>query len=195
MTIEEKLEHFRESVLENARQKTYGELAKYTQGLDRTLKNHKQSEQAHREQVLAAQRTESRQISNRELAREQVACRRKLSACEKELTEKLIEEVLQLLAEAKKKPEYKQQLVRQIRSAAAFAKGLPVEVTIDPSDADLLPTLQKEAAADNVEIAVAEESFGGGTQAVIESMNIRIDNSFRGRFEEVREDFRLSHVL
>ena len=195
MTIEEKLEYFQEVTLENAKHESYGELARYTQELDRVLKEHKATEWAHMEQRLAAELTESRQLSNRELAKEQIDCKRRVSRCEEELTEQLLQETGQLLAAAKKTPAYREQLLRQMRSAVEYAEGEPVVLELDASDEALLAGLAEEITGEQVTVRVSEESFGGGTRAEIASRNIRIDNSFRSRFEELREDFRLAHLL
>lgn len=195
MTIEEKIEHFREACLEYAKHESYGELARYTQGLDRILKEHKETERAHMAQNVQAELTEARQLSNRELAKEQTACKRRLSRCEEELTEQLVKEIGEILEKAKHRPEYRQQLIGQMKAAVEYAAGEPVVIEIDASDRDLLPALQKEAAGRTVTVRLAEEEIGGGTRAEIASRNIRIDNSFLGRFEEVREDFRLANVL
>lgn len=195
MTIEEKIEHFREACLEQAKHESYGELARYTQGLDRVLKEHKETERAHMAQNVQAELTEERQLSNRELAKEQTACKRRLSRCEEELTEQLVKEVGEILLKAKGRPEYRQQLLRQMKAAVEYAAGEPVVIEIDASDRELLPVLQKEAAGGPVTVRLAEDELGGGTRAEIASRNLRIDNSFRSRFEEVQEDFRLANVL
>ena len=195
MTIEEKLEHFREVTLETATREAYNELNTYQQGLDRMYEEHRRDAQKRREHQIRVETTENRQISNKELAKEQMACKRELSRCEEELTEQLYREVESILQKVKGTPEYALRLKKQVEAALAYAEGAPMVILLDPSDEALLPELAALMTDGSAEVKLSEEAFGGGTRAEIPSLNIRIDNSFQQKFEDIREEFRLSHVL
>ena len=194
MNLEEKLENFYNTSMEDARQESAKELKGYRKALKKIFTEHQEEAVRKQKLTLQAETTENQQISNMEIAREQMAMKRRISQKEDELTEQLFAEIKELLTDYKKKPEYRDLLKRQVAYACEFSQGEPFVIYIDPTDEKCLPELRK-AATENAEILVSKEDFGGGTRAVLHSMNILIDNSFKKRFAEVKEDFRLSHAL
>lgn len=194
MTIEEKLENFYKVSMENAREESAKDLEEYRASLDRVFEQHKAETLQNLQNAIETEKTESAQKSNMEISREQMEMKRRVSARENELTEKIFEETSRLLEEYRKTPEYRATLVKQIQDACEFAKGEPLRMYIDAADEALLPDLEK-AADGRCEVKISKESFGGGTRGVLHSMNILIDNSFKKKFGELRADFKLSHEL
>lgn len=195
MTIEEKLEHFREASLDAASREAYEELNSWKQKLDGQFADHCAKGKARAEQQIRVAARESRQTSNKELAGEQMACKRELSRCEQELTERLYAETREVLEKVKQTPEYADRLKKQAEAALAFAQDEEMVILLDPSDAAFLTELEKTVEGHPVRVLLSEEPFGGGTRAEIPSMNIRIDSSFQQKFDDIRGEFRLLHVL
>ncbi len=194
MNLEEKLENFYNTSMEDARQESAKELKGYRKALKKIFTEHQEEAVRKQKLTLQTETTENQQISNMEIAREQMAMKREISQKEEELTEQLFAETKELLADFKKKPEYLALMERQVKYACDFSQGEQFILYIDPSDEPHLARL-RAAATENAQILVSKEEFGGGTRAVLHSMNILIDNSFKKRFAEVKEDFRLSHAL
>ena len=66
---------------------------------------------------------------------EQLHLKRKINRKQNELKAKIREEIVNALAEYRKKPEYKELLARQIKSAKAFARGEEINIFVGEDDA------------------------------------------------------------
>ena len=186
MTTEEKLAHFLEASVEENTRISDEMLKNYQATLDEQFAAHKerilQQAAAELDNTLEALRREG----NKQLAHEHLIIKRTLSQKNKELTDKLFEEVNSLLEDYKKTPEYLTLLTGQIRSAKEFARYDNITFYIDPQDADKKEALEK---ATGCILNVSQYSFGGGTRAVIPARHILIDNSFVSRIAEQRDNF------
>ena len=167
MTTEEKLQHFLDTCMEDARVRSGRMLDEYMTALEKTFEEHK-ADTRRREKLQLSQETEKieREI-NKQLAVGQIDIRRTLGRKQEELKDKLLE--------------------RQVQHAVEFAGTDQVIIYLDPVDEDKCNRLALHNG--NAELRISEYSFTGGTRAVIPARHILIDNSFQTKLEEAREKF------
>ncbi len=188
MTLDEKLEHFYSSVIENATQQNIEIVEEYKKTLQ---KNYEERRDAALHKAEANYRMASENIireRNRKLSAESLEIRRKLLEKTAEISEKVFEDVNHRLEDYMKTPEYIDLLCVQIKSASNFAKDDIITIYINPSDADKIPLLEEKTAA---VLTISDRNFIGGTRAVIPSRSILIDNSFLTKLEEEKSNFTL----
>lgn len=186
MTIEEKLQHFTSVTIENVQSKCDESLETYKTELDGQFERYR--EEAERLSVLEEKtlRDGIERQASKEFTIEQLQLRRKVSLKKDELKDRLFLEVESQLKEYRKRPEYKQYMVRQIGRAKEFAEGEEVHIFIDPEDEYMKEELEKQCS---VTLHVAGNSFKGGIRAELPKRNILIDNTFETKLEEEKEKF------
>ena len=184
MTTEEKLQHFLDTCMEDARVRSGRMLDEYMSALEKTFEEHK-ADTRRREKLQLQQETEKieREI-NKQLAVGQIDIRRMLGQKQEELKDKLFVELKDMLAHYLETQDYQKLLERQVKHAVEFAGQDPVIIYLDPVDEDKVNRLALHNG--NAEFRISEYSF---TRAVIPSRHILIDNSFQTKLEEAREKF------
>lgn len=188
MTIEEKLQHFTQYSMEEARSKYDSVIHEYTKTMEEIFQEYQENR---RRQENLEIKTETERLireNNKRFSEEQVKIRRTISRLQEELKAKLFVEMKDRLARFAESSDYQRLLVRQLKEALAFARGEEVILYIDPSDAERRTSLEVAAGAP---VTVSRYSFVGGTRAVIPGRNILIDNSFETKLAEAREKFKL----
>lgn len=186
MTIDEKLQHFSDICMENARSSTSRTFEEYASALEQTFQEHKEEASRQANIQLQAEQDKIQREINKELAIEQINQKRILSIHHEELKEKLFAEVENMLEEYKKTPEYTNLLDKQIKAAKEFAGEKELLIYFDPSDSDkAIEFIQKY----NTAVNISQYSFGGGIQAIIPAKNILIDYSFNSKLSEAKQKF------
>lgn len=189
MTTEEKLQHFLDFCMEDARSRSGKMLDEYTAALEQTFAEHQEDAKRRAEQQVALESERIEHETNKKLSLEQIGIKRELGHKQEELKDKIFVELKDALAQYMETPEYTQLLEKQIRHAREFAGKDFFTIYIDPADETRLNQLAFHNSAD---IRVSEYSFMGGTRAVIPSRHILIDNSFQTKLEEAKRDFRFN---
>lgn len=187
MNTEEKLKHFLDTCMKDARARSSRMLNEYTSSLEKSFEEHKQEARRHSQNQI---RQETEQIDrdiNRQLSAAQLELKRMLGKRQDELKDQLFAELGDRLLKYRKTPEYEKLLEHQIDSAVRFADGRDILVWLDPDDKDLLPALSGRFP--QAELKLSDYSFSGGTRAIISSGKLLIDNSFQVRLTEMRESF------
>lgn len=189
MTIEEKMEHFKNVSLENASNKSNDILTAYKKSLDEQFEKHKEDvlieSKSLEESKLQAAKTESR----RQLSKAQSEVKRAITLHQNKLTADVFSSVNERLNKFKQTEDYKILLTTQIRSVLSDFNDATVVFYIDATDKSLLDDLIKETGAD---IKISQVSFIGGTKAIIDSRNMLVDNSFKTKLSEEQEKFSIS---
>lgn len=187
MTTEEKLQHFLDTCMEDARTRSNRMLDEYMAALETTFKEH-QADSRHRADMQV--RLESEKIErdiNKQLAIEQIDIKRTLGHKQEELKEKLFVELKDMLANYLETPEYLRLLDKQVQHAVEFAGDDEVIIYLDPVDEDKVRRLALHHG--KALIKISEYSFTGGCRAVIPARHILIDNSFQTKLAEAKENF------
>ena len=187
MTLEEKLQHFLESSMEDSRARSLKIVSDYQDALNKILTEHQEDAKRKAALEIKYQKEHIRHEGNKNLARENLLLKRKLTQKNNELTDKLFVEVNNLLEQFMRTPAYDRLLIKEINNALSFARGEKITIYIDPADSGKIHQLE---AATGGALTVSDYSFGGGMRAVILSNNILIDLSFESKLAEARDKFR-----
>lgn len=187
MTVEEKLQHFLELCMTDARSKSGQLFDEYRDALEKSFDEHKQDVYRRARMRLAEEEKELGREKNKKLALAQMNARRMVSRHHDQLKEKLFAGLREKLEAFIQTPEYTELLKRQVSHAQAFSGQEELIIYLDPADQDKLPQFVPRA---NDLIKISEYSFGGGIRAVIPARHILIDHSFDSKIAEEKEKFR-----
>lgn len=187
MNTEEKLKHFLDTCIEDARARSNRMMKEYTAAQEKAFDEH-QKEAKHRSQLQVRQETDQieRDI-NKQLSMEQLNLKRSLGQKQEELKEKLFAALQEKLDAFRNTPEYEALLNRQFQDALELAGEDEILIYLDPSDKDKSDQLAKSFPS--VHIRLSDEPFMGGTRGFLPSRKILIDNSFQSQLAQAREDF------
>lgn len=187
MTTEEKLKHFQDICMTDARERSGKMLDDYVNALESAYEEHiTDAKRRARMQVEAETEKLQREI-NKRLSIGQLDLKREVSRKQEGLKDKLFVELRDRLANYMETQEYQQLLERQVKAAKQFAGDEELVIYMDPSDED---KAQRIALHYNAVIRISEYSFTGGTRAVVPNKHILIDNSFETRIKEARHEFK-----
>lgn len=187
MTIEEKLKHFQDICMTDARDRGAKMLDDYISGLQKAYDEHVTAAKRQAEMQVTAEKDKLERETNKRLSIGQLDLRREISKKQEELKDKLFVELKDKLGNFMDSREYQELLEDQVRQVKEFAGNEEAIIYMDPSDADKMPRIAMHQGA---EIKVSQYSFGGGIRAVIPNKHILIDNSFDTKIEEARRDFK-----
>ena len=187
MTIEEKLQHFYDSSVEEAYQEAAQMIEEHKKNLDEMLSEHKSSRRQSAEAEVKAEAENARREVNKALSAQQLMIKRNWTKKQNELKDRLFTEVQSLLEDFVKTPEYDSYLCRKIKEAQGFAGEDELHIYLTPSDSSRLETLSRKTGA---ALRLADEEFIGGIRAIIPGKNILIDNSFREAFLACKKEFK-----
>lgn len=187
MTTEEKLQHFLEFCLEDARTRSAKMLDEYTAALEQTFLEHQTDAKGKAGQQVALESERIEREINKKLSLEQISMKRELGKKQNELKEKLFLELRDKLDAFMESPEYLRLLEKQIQKAMEMAGTEAFTLYMDPKDEE---KIKKLTLSSTLDIRVSEYPFIGGTRAVIPSKHLLIDNSFQTKLEEAKRDFR-----
>ena len=175
MTIDEKLQHFYEVSLDEAREDAARAIQDHKDYLQKVLEEHKQSRIQTAEAEVKAETEHVRREVNKALSSEQITLKRNWSLKQNELKETLFAEVKNRVQQFTATPEYQDYLCRRIREAKDFAEDDEILIFLSSNDKELLDSL---TARTGCPLQVSSENFLGGIRAEIPAKNILIDNSF-----------------
>lgn len=187
MTIDEKLSHFYDITVEDARTKAAAILEEHKEALEKMTAERKALSKENAQAQIKAETANARREVNKALSAEQLTIKRDWTKKQNELKEKLFSEVKELLDSFTKTPEYETYLTGKIKESLAFAENDEISVYLSPEDSALAEKLQQTTG---VTIQIAKDSFLGGIRATIPQKNILIDHSFAGNFEAAYKEFK-----
>lgn len=187
MTTEEKLKHFQDICMEDARERSAKMLDDYMAALEKTYEEHKADAEKNADLQVKLETEKLERERNKTLSIRQLDYRREAGRRQEELKDKLFVELRDRLANYMETGEYERFLERQVQSVKEFAQDADLVVYMDPSDAD---KAQRIGVNHGLTIRISEYSFLGGIRAVIPSRHILIDNSFQTKLDEARHGFK-----
>lgn len=186
MTTEEKLNHFEESALEQAKTESLAMIDEYRSSLDRVFEEHRLTKERQADLQLKTETVSLTRAKNKALSKQQIELKRQVKKKQSELKDKLFVEVKTKLEEYMDTPAYHELLTRQIQEILKYANGERVTIYIDPADVSKRAGLMAETGAP---LCVSRESFMGGTRAILADRHILIDNSFATKLKEEKAEF------
>ena len=192
MTIDEKLQHFYEVSIEEAKEDASQALEEHRQHLAKMLEDHKQTQRQNAEAQIKAETEHVRREVNKALSAEQINLKRDWSKKQEELKQKLFTEVKEKAVQFMTTPDYEEYLCRKIREAKDFAEDDEVQNFLSANDKDRLKTLIEKTG---VPLQISQEDFLGGIRAEIPQKNILIDNSFSENLASMQQEFKFDGGL
>ena len=187
MTIDEKLQHFYEVSLEEAREDAAQAIQKHKKLLSEKLEEHRQLSRQNAEAEVKAETEHVRREVNKALSAEQITLKRDWSKKQEELKEALFGEVSTKIRDFMSTPEYETYLCRKIKEAQDFAENDEIHIFLSSTDRERLDALIQKTG---ISLQVSEEDFIGGIRAEIPHKNILIDNSFAANLDAMRKEFK-----
>ena len=192
MTIDEKLQHFYEVSLDEAREDAAKAIQDHRKYLEQVLDEHKQSRRQTAEAEVRAEAEHVRREVNKALSAEQITLKRDWSLKQNELKESLFAEVRNKALDFISTPEYRDYLCRRIKEAKDFAEDDEIQIYLSAGDKELADSL---SAKTDCTLLVSSEDFLGGILAEIPGKNILIDNSFSTNLDALRKEFKFDGGL
>ncbi len=192
MTIDEKLQHFYEISVEEAKEDAARAIQEHKEYLAQMLEEHKSSRIQSAEAEVRAEAGHVRREVNKALSAEQLTLKRDWSQKQEELKTDLFAKVRKKLELFMSTPEYTEYLCRQVKKVKEFAGEDQVEISLSREDKELAGKVSRETG---VPLTVSEESFLGGIRAAIPHKNILIDNSFQEGLNTLRREFKFEGGL
>lgn len=187
MTIDEKLQHFYEVSIDEAKEDAAQAIQAHKENLSQMLEEHKQSQRQTADAQIKAEAEHVRREVNKALSAEQITLKRNWSQKQEEMKQKLFAEVKALADKFMQTPEYDDYLCRKITEASAFAEGDEIHIFLSAADKNKLESLKEKTG---VSLTVSEEAFTGGIRAEIPGKNILIDDSFSTSLENMCKEFK-----
>ena len=187
MTTEEKLKHFQDICMEDARERSAKMLDDYMNALEKAYEEHTADARRRADMQVEAETEKLEREINKRLSIGQLDLKREFSRRQEELKDKLFVELKDKLANFMETQEYQRLLDHQVKAVKEFAGDEELIVYMDPSDVD---KVHRIALHHNSSIKIIEYSFNGGTRAEIPGKHILIDNSFETKFNEARHAFK-----
>ena len=192
MTIDEKLQHFYEVSLDEAREDAAQAIQEHKEHLARTLEDHKQTSRQNAEAEIKAETGHVRREVNKALSAEQITLRRDLSRKQEDLKETLFAEVKTQVQQFITTAEYDEYLCRRINEAVKFAGDDEIQIYLSSSDKSKANDLAQKTGTP---LQVSKEDFIGGIRAEIPHKNILIDNSFSANLASMCREFKFDGGL
>lgn len=186
LTTEEKLQHFLNASIEDAQNRSQKMISDYKEALAKIADEHKAETLKKAELQIKVEEDKLQRNRNKEISKQVLHIKRKITKKQAELKNKLFVEVAHMLEEYMSTEDYTKLLVKEIKEAVDIAGESDVTIYIDPADSESLSKLEMMTGAS---LTISEYSFMGGTRAVIRDRNILIDNSFAKKLEEAKENF------
>ena len=187
MTIDEKLQHFYEVSLEEAREDAAQAIQEHKKLLSEKLEEHRQLSRQNAEAEVKAETEHVRREVNKALSAEQITLKRDWSKKQEELKEALFGEVSTKIRDFMSTSEYETYLCRKIKEAQDFAENDEIHIFLSSTDRKRLDALIQKTG---ISLQVSEEDFIGGIRAEIPHKNILIDNSFAANLDAMRKEFK-----
>ena len=186
MTVEEKLNSFYNSSIENARQESEQILAAHREAMEKIAAERRQDIDSRNENRIHVETEELYRQKNMVLSREQLQIKRKLSRRQAEQQERLFGEVRKKLEAFCREPAYDELLDNMAVRVMSEAQGEQVKLYVNETDREKIPHL---ASLTGTDVFVSTHQMIGGIRAKIEARNILIDSSFASRLDEFREGY------
>ena len=187
MTIDEKLSHFYDVTVEEARSEAAAVLEEHKKHLEKMLEEHKAASMENANAQIKAETANVKREVNKALSAQQLSIKRDWTQKQNELKEKLFAEVRQRLDDFTKTDAYKDYLCAKVKEATDFAEEDEVFIYLAPEDAGLLAEI---SARTGTALELSQEDFLGGIKATIPHKNILIDHSFAGNYNAVYKEFK-----
>lgn len=192
MTIDEKLQHFYEVSLEEAREDAAQAIQEHKEYLAQKLEEHKQTGRQNADAVIKAETGHVRREVNKALSAELITLKRDWSRKQEELKNSLFIDIKEKVLQFMDTDKYDDYLCKRINDAKEFAENDEIHIFLSSNDSDKLAALEQKTG---ISLEVSKDDFLGGIRAEIPQKNILIDNSFAGNLYSLYKEFKFDGGL
>ena len=134
MTIEEKLTHFYDTSVDEARRQAEKDVREHKEALDAALEEHKKMSLENAASSRKAEIANAKREINKALSAEQLHIRRDWTARQSRLKEKLFAEVREQILKFMESSRYEEYLCTKIEEAVCFAEHDEIQIYLSSSD-------------------------------------------------------------
>ena len=188
MTLEDKLELFYESAVEDARTQSEALISEYEASLEKDFSARRADVKRQMNNTYRVEKEELLRDKNKKLSQAAKDVKRQVLEEEKSYIEILFSLAEKRIREYMSTSGYEDKLAEQILQAKEVADGTELVVYINASDEGKKESLESKTG---VELSISAIDFIGGMRAVIRSNNILIDNSFLTKLAEEKEAYKM----
>ena len=128
MTIEEKLKHFYDTSVDEARRQAEKDVREHKEALDAALEEHKKMSLGNAASSRKAEIANAKREINKALSAEQLHIRRNWTARQSRLKEKLFADVRVQILKFMESPRYEEYLCTKIEEAVCFAEHDEIQI-------------------------------------------------------------------
>lgn len=186
MTLDEKLNLFYKSAIDDATKQSVTMIEEYRKNLQQSFQAQEAEETACAQEKLRMEFEELRRERNKRVSTENLILKQTITQKTLAYETIIFKKAKQKLIKYMKTPDYLELLKKQILSAIDYAKGKDLVLYMNQSDQHRKQSLE---SLFRHEIILSPEDFIGGTRAVIPARNLLIDNSFSTRLAEEKDSF------
>ena len=192
MTIEEKLTHFYDTSVDEARRQAEKDVREHKEALDAALEEHKKMSLGNAASSRKAEIANAKREINKALSAEQLHIRRNWTARQSRLKEKLFADVRVQILKFMESSRYEEYLCTKIEEAVCFAEHDEIQIYLSSSDKSKANDLAQKTGTP---LQVSKEDFIGGIRAEIPHKNILMDNSFSANLASMCREFKFDGGL
>ncbi|MDR1700242.1 MAG: V-type ATP synthase subunit E [Lachnoclostridium sp.] len=188
MTLEDKLELFYKSAVEDAKAQSDALINEYEASLEKEFSVRRADVKRQARNSYRIEKEELLRDKNKKLSQAAKDVKRQVLEEEKSYAEILFSLVETKIREYMKTEAYENKLAEQILQAKEIADGAELVLYINASDEEKKSSLEEKTGTS---ISISTIEFIGGMRAVIRSNNILIDNSFFTKLAEEKETYKM----
>lgn len=188
MTLDEKLNNFYQSAINDATEQSMKMIETYEQSLEKITNEKKETLKKEAEERLQAETDNLIREKNKNLSSEAIRLKRELSEKTAEKVDSLFIDINKKLQSYMKTPAYTDFLIQKITEAITFAGNDDLTIYINPTDSSLKDVIEEKVKK---EITISTTDFMGGIRCVIPNRHILIDHSFLSKLKEEKANFKL----
>lgn len=189
MTLDEKLNNFYQSAINDATEQSLKMIENYEQSLEKITNEKKETLKEEAEARLQAETDNLLREKNKNLSSESIRLKRELSEKTSEKIDLLFADIEKKLQAYMKTPAYTDFLIKKIEEAVLFAGNDDLTIYINPTDASLKDEIEAKVKK---ELTISTTDFMGGIRCVIPNRHILIDHSFLSKLKEEKANFKLA---
>lgn len=186
MKLDKKLDHFYQSVIEDATGQSEEILTEYQASLAKIYEETKEDYERKAALTLKVETDNLIRQKNKTLSSDALEIRRALKEKQDALKDLLFEEINNKVITFMTTSAYDELLIKQIQAATTFARGDSMTIYLNASDSNKKESLEKQTG---VPLTISAMDFMGGIRAVIHEKHILIDYSFTTRLAEEKDNF------
>lgn len=186
MTINEKINNFKERAIKDANLQGQSIIHECEENIKAQLQEYKEKAEKNYNNRIQFESEEIIRNNNKKLSADTILLKQNLEKRRLQLVSSLFDDLKNKLVDFKKTSDYQELLLNQIKNIEEYGKDSEIIIYIDTSDSELLNTLANNTKH---KIEISPKNLLGGVRGVIVKDNILIDYSFANKLVEEKANF------